>query len=82
MAAIAAVRGSAPGPFFRLSSGVPLSREILVRRMRVALQSAGVDVACYSGNSFRIGAATTAAAVGVEDSLIKTLGRWESTVYQ
>ena len=35
----------------------------------------------YSGHSFRIGAATTAASVGVEDSLIKTLGRWESSAY-
>ena len=35
----------------------------------------------YSGHSFRIGAATTAASVVVEDSLIKTLGRWESSAY-
>lgn len=77
-----AVRGETPGAFFKWSSGVPLSREMLVKRMRVALQSAGVDVACYSGHSFRIGAATTAAAVGMEDSLIRTLGRWESTAYQ
>ena len=35
----------------------------------------------YAGHSFRIGAATTAAAAGVEDSIIKTLGRWESAAY-
>ena len=35
----------------------------------------------YSGHSFQIGAATTAAEVGLEDSLIKTLGRWESSAY-
>jgi len=35
----------------------------------------------YAGHSFRIGAATTAAQRGIQDSLIKTLGRWESSAY-
>ena len=64
-----------------LKNGRPLSRETLVRKLREALGSIGVDVSCYSGHSFRIGAATTAASVGIEDSLIKTLGRWESAAY-
>ena len=49
--------------------------------MRTALGSSGVDASKYSGHSFQIGAATTAALVGIEDSLIKTLGRWESAAY-
>jgi len=42
----------------------------------------GVDPTCFSGHSFWIGAATTAAQVGVEDATIKMLGRWESAAYQ
>lgn len=82
IAAYLVVRGRERGPFFMLASGTPLSREILVRRVRSALEAAGVDASRYAGHSFRIGAATTAALAGLEDSLIKTLGRWESAAYQ
>ena len=45
------------------------------------LQRAGVDQSKYCGHSFRIGAATTAATKGVEDCIIKILGRWKSLAY-
>ena len=82
LAAYFAARGSGPGPFFRFSNGSPLTRDIFVVKVRDALQVAGVEnPSQYAGHSFRIGAATTAAAAGVEDSIIKTLGRWESAAY-
>ena len=81
LAAYLAVRGTLPGPFFLLANGCPLTREMFVTRVKALLTKAGLNSAHYSGHSFRIGAATTAAALGVEDSLIKTLGRWQSSAY-
>ena len=75
------VRGAAQGALFVFSDGRLLTRQRFVERVRDALQRAGVDQSKYCGHSFRIGAATTAAAKGMEDCIIKTLGRWESLVY-
>ena len=75
------VRGEAPGPLFLFRDGRPLSRQILASKVQHILHSAGYS-GTYSGHSFRIGAATTAAACGVPDHLIKTLGRWSSDAYQ
>ncbi len=74
-------RGSSAGALFRFSDGKVLSRPRFVERVRSALRLAGVDQAKYCSHSFRIGAATTVAAKGVEDCVIKTLGRWESAAY-
>ncbi len=74
-------RGSQPGPLFVFQDGRFLTRKRLVSEVREALQTAGLDQSLYCGHSFRIGAATTAAARGVEDCVIKTLGRWRSLAY-
>ncbi len=76
-----AVQGTHVGPLFIFSDGKHLTRQCLVLHLRQALKSVGVDQSRYSGHSFRIGAATTAASVGVEDSAIQMLGRWKSTAY-
>ena len=49
--------------------------------MRRALESQGLDVSRFNGHSFHIGAATTAAACGISDSLIQALGRWKSSAF-
>ena len=77
-----AVRPAAQGPLFVEVDGTPLTRDKLVTAVRQALQQAGVQSVRYSGHSFRIGAATTAAQAGLEDSMVKMLGRWESSAYQ
>ena len=50
--------------------------------LRSTLNKAGIDSSKFSGHSFRIGAASVAAARGVEDSTIQTLGRWKSESFK
>lgn len=76
-----AVRGNRPGPLFMHANGKPLTKAQFVAGVRSALTEAKLPATSYAGHSFRIGAATTAAAAGVEDSVIKTLGRWKSSAY-
>jgi hypothetical protein len=52
-----------------------------VDELHRVLREVGVDSTKFNGHSFRIGAATTAAKKGMEDSVIKTLGRWRSLAY-
>ena len=75
-------RGKAAGPLFVCEDGQFLTRARFVMEVKKALELAGVNAAEFNGHSFRIGAASTAAARGMEDSLIKMLGRWESDAYQ
>ena len=72
------IRGREEGPLFRWKGKNAVTREDLVDRLRYVLKEAGIDCSRYSGHSFRIGAATTAAARGISDSTIQTLGRWAS----
>ena len=53
-----------------------------VAALRKVLAQAGFKPEDYAGHSFRIGAATTAAACGIPADTIKTLGRWKSQAYQ
>ena len=75
------MRGDGPSALFKWQSGKFLTRAAFVDRLRSALTAAGLPAGKYARHSFRIGAATTAAQCGMEDSLIKTPGRWESSAY-
>ena len=79
--AYVARRGSSPGAFFRQEHGAPLTKAKFVDSIRRALTRAGINQGGYSGHSFRIGAATTAAQAGLPDSVIQTLGRWSSSAF-
>ena len=67
-----------PGPLFHFQDGTPLSRTHLVTHIRDALSCTGIDASQFSGHSFRIGAVSTAAQAGLNDSLI---GRWKSSAF-
>ena len=65
---------------FSVGTIAPLSCSQLTTTLHQLLPQAGLCPFQYVSHSFRIGAATTAAAVGLLP-LIKMLGRWNSNVY-
>ena len=67
-------RGDKPGALFQWQDGTLLSKTQFVEAVRQALTEAHLPAQDYAGHSFRIGAATTAAMAGLEDSTIQTLG--------
>ena len=69
-------------PLFVLDNGGFLTREKLVSTLKELLQELGMEASHFSTHSFRIGATTTAARIGIPDSLIQQLGRWSSDVYR
>ena len=81
MVAYLCVRGMAPVPLFIFTDGRKLTRQRFTDQVFSALHRAGLNRKHYASHTFRIGAATTAAKKGIEDSIIKTLGRWESAAY-
>ncbi|XP_073258365.1 uncharacterized protein [Porites lutea] len=70
------------GPLFSFRSGRLLTRSAVVNLLRDAARQVGLPYNSLKGHSFRIGAASTAAAAGLPDWLIKILGRWSSDCYQ
>ena len=75
-------RGNLAGPLFCLETGPPLQRRSFTAQVQQALSASGVDGSLFNGHSFRLGAATSASIAGVSESIIKRLGRWQSSAYQ
>ena len=69
-------------PLFTFRNGKYLTRQDVSSMTKSLLYLVGANPALYSSHSYRIGAATTAAAAGIPESLIQTLGRWQSTAYK
>ena len=76
------LRGSTLGPLFAYPGGQSLVRAKFAKELALVLQQVGLDPARYKGYSFRIGAATEAAACGKSDSDIRLLGRGQSDAFK
>ena len=72
------------GSLFFFASGRDryLTRGIVSDLLRDSARVAGLPYQCLKGHSFRIGAASVAAAACLPDCFIKVLGRWSSDCYQ
>jgi hypothetical protein len=76
-----ALRGDQSGPFFLTTAKVPLTKTDFITKFRAILGRIGLPAEDYAGHSFRIGAATSAALAGMDDSMIQLLGRWQSAAF-
>jgi hypothetical protein len=64
--------------FFCSVSGESLSSDLLRSRLKLALESIGLDPKDYGGHSTRSGAATALVKKGVSIRVLKKLGGWKS----
>lgn len=75
------VRPRLKGPLFCHFGGAPLTRYQFSSMLQRVLRVLKVDYSRYKTHSFRIGAASAAAAAGHSAEVIQTAGRWKSNVY-
>ena len=84
MAAILAyikARDDHPSAFFVDNSRMPITKSKSMAKVQDALRSTGYPEEQFAGHSFRIGAATTMAMAGIEDSTIQILSHWHSAAF-
>lgn len=74
--------GAQPGdPLFIDRENHALTRDYFLTKLKELVTKVGMQSCNFSGHSFRIGAATSAANAQIEDHIIKVLGRWNSDSY-
>jgi len=76
--------GAAHSPLFCIGQleQQAFTREYLVQRLQQLARTAGLGQGTWNGHSFRRGAATWAARVGISEAEIQTLARWRSYTYR
>ncbi len=77
-----AVRPLGQGALFIHMDKLPLTYNQINTVIRKCTDLLGLPSMLYSSHSLRIGAATSAAANGISEDLIKEMGRWKSSSFQ
>ena len=76
------IRGSGTGPLFCYPRGLPVSPGHFRSLLAAAVARCGRSDLKITPHSFRIGAATHAAAQGLSTTLIQSMGRWKSDAFR
>ena len=74
------LRGQKNGPMFIFKDGSLLTRDKFSRLVNQTFKNAGWQ-GNFTSHSFRVGAASTAAVLGVPVHMIRAMGRWNSDAY-
>ena len=69
-------------PLFSFMDGSQVSRHFFSEQLQLSLKYSSLDKHNYKGHSFRIGAATTAAMLGISEEKIQMMGRWHSNAFK
>ena len=69
------------GPFYIFIQGLPLSKQIFIKQLKLLMVAAGYDAAGFTGHSLRVGMATSMSQSGFQDWEIKCMGQWKSSAY-
>ena len=75
------LKGTSPGPLFCWPDASPISRTFFTKTLSDALRYCNHNVESYKSHSFRIGAASWAAAKDMSDAQIRAFGRWKFNAF-
>lgn len=70
------------GPFFVFLMERPFHAVFSLKKMQLSLNWTNCSPKDYKGHSFRIGAATSAASMGISEQNIQVMGRWRSGAFK
>ena len=75
-------RGEEAGPLFIQQNGCPVTRAEFTNALNKSIDFLGISRTFYKSHSFRIGAASHFAQLGMSDAQIRHMGRWTSNAFK